>query len=69
LRRLFTLLAAIYLAVCSGGQLRAQSPSLMTLVKAARLLDPRTEKVLSPATVLIDNGKIKEGATRASSST
>ncbi|HLN03827.1 MAG TPA: hypothetical protein VK335_31360 [Bryobacteraceae bacterium] len=41
----------------------------MTLVKAARLLDPRTEKVLSPATVLIDNGKIKEGATRASSST
>jgi imidazolonepropionase-like amidohydrolase len=31
-----------------------------TLVKAARLLDPRTGSVLSPAAVLIENGRIKE---------
>ena len=41
-------------------QLAAQSPSPKTLVKAARLLDPRTGNVLSPAAVLIENGKIKE---------
>jgi imidazolonepropionase-like amidohydrolase len=34
--------------------------SLFTLVKAGRLLDPRTGNVLSPAAVLIENGKIKE---------
>jgi imidazolonepropionase-like amidohydrolase len=32
----------------------------MTLVKAERLLDPGTGKVLSPAAVLIEEGKIKE---------
>ena len=32
----------------------------MILVKAGRLLDPRTGNVLSPAAVLIENGKIKE---------
>ncbi|HYZ88524.1 MAG TPA: hypothetical protein VE620_04450, partial [Myxococcales bacterium] len=31
-----------------------------TLVRAARLLDPRTGKVLSPAAVLIEGGKIKQ---------
>ena len=41
-------------------QLAAQSPSPTTLVKAGRLLDPRTGNVLSPAAVLIENGKIKE---------
>jgi len=35
-------------------------PAAVTLVKAGRLLDPRTGKVLSPAAVLIENGKIKE---------
>ena len=35
-------------------------PSVITLVKAARLLDTRTGNVLSPAAVLIENGKIKE---------
>ncbi len=40
------------------GRLAAQSPP--TLVKAARLLDPRTGNVLAPAAVLIENGKIKE---------
>src|SRR6266513_6230034 len=32
----------------------------VTLVKAGRLFDPRTGNVLSPAAVLIENGKIKE---------
>ncbi len=40
-------------------QLRAQAPAPDTIVKAARLLDPRTGNVLSPAAVLIENGKIK----------
>jgi Imidazolonepropionase and related amidohydrolases len=40
--------------------LAAQSPASLTLVKAGRLLDPRTGKVLSPAAVLTEGGKIKE---------
>lgn len=43
----------------STGQLAAQSVPA-TLVKAGRLLDPRSGNVLSPAAVLIENGKIKE---------
>jgi imidazolonepropionase-like amidohydrolase len=38
----------------------AQSAAHLTLVKAARLLDPRTGHVLSPASVLIEDSKIKE---------
>jgi imidazolonepropionase-like amidohydrolase len=41
-------------------QLGAQSAAHLTLVKAARLLDPRTGNVLSPTAVLIENSKIKE---------
>lgn len=50
------------LAVLSfgGGQLQAQSPGPVTLVKAGRLLDPRTGNVLASAAVLIEDGKIKE---------
>src|SRR5215470_3575563 len=39
--------------------LSAQS-AVLTLVKAVRLLDPRTGNVLSPAAVLIDGDKIKQ---------
>ena len=46
--------------VLAAGQLAAQSPAPVTLVKAAHLLDPRTGNVLTPAAVLVDNGKIKE---------
>lgn len=46
--------------VLATGQLAAQSPAPVTLVKAAYLLDPRTGNVLTPAAVLVDNGKIKE---------
>jgi imidazolonepropionase-like amidohydrolase len=38
----------------------AQAPPRVTLVKAAHLLGPRTGNVLSPAAVLIEEGKIKE---------
>jgi imidazolonepropionase-like amidohydrolase len=41
------------------GRLAAQTPA-PTVVKAGRLLDPRTGNVLAPAAVLIENGKIKE---------
>jgi imidazolonepropionase-like amidohydrolase len=58
--RIFLLLAASFFGLFSTGQLAAQSPAPVTLVKAARLLDPQTGNVLSPAAVLIENGKIKE---------
>src|SRR5271154_2601788 len=54
------ILLAAFFALFSTGPLGAQSPDLVTLVKAGRLLDPRTGNVLSPAAVLIENGKIKE---------
>jgi imidazolonepropionase-like amidohydrolase len=56
---LLTMLA-VFFAWFSVRQLAAQSPALITLVKASRLLDPRTGNVLSPAAVLIENDKIKE---------
>jgi imidazolonepropionase-like amidohydrolase len=43
-----------------AGLATAQSPSSSTLIKANRLLDPRSGNVLSPAAVLIADGKIKE---------
>ena len=43
-----------------AGPLTAQSPATTIVVKAGKLLDPRTGNVLSPAAVLIENGKIKE---------
>jgi imidazolonepropionase-like amidohydrolase len=61
MRKRFMLSATLLLVGLSSiGQLVAQSPPAMTLVKAGRLLDPRTGNVLSPAAVLIENGKIKE---------
>ena len=60
MRKLFRLLTTLFFALLSTGQLAAQSPAPVTLVKAGRLLDPRTGNVLSPAAVLIENGKIKE---------
>jgi imidazolonepropionase-like amidohydrolase len=56
----FTLFAALFFILFSVEQLPAQSPGVVTLVKAGRLLDPRTGNVLSPAAVLIEAGKIKE---------
>ncbi|PYK93697.1 MAG: hypothetical protein DME40_03210, partial [Verrucomicrobia bacterium] len=59
-RKLSTFIAALLVAIFMTGQLTAQSPASVTLVKAGRLLDPRTGNVLSPAAVLIESGKIKE---------
>jgi imidazolonepropionase-like amidohydrolase len=58
--RIFAPLALLVCAFFSAKELSAQSSAGTTLVKASRLLDPRTGNVLSPAAVLIENGKIKE---------
>ena len=51
-------------AIIAAALLMAQSPAPLTLVKAAHLLDPRSGNVLSPAAVLIEDGKIKEVGSR-----
>jgi imidazolonepropionase-like amidohydrolase len=59
--KVFTMLAALlFLVTFSAGQLAAQSPAPTTLVKAGRLLDPKTGNGLSPAAVLIEGAKIKQ---------
>src|ERR1700691_2088610 len=58
MRKLCTLLATLFFALSSAGELAP--PTVVTLINAAQLLDPRTGNVLSPAAVLIENGKIKE---------
>lgn len=60
MRKLCTMLAALFFVLFSIGQIVGQSPAPVTLVKAGHLLDPRARNVLSPAAVLIENGKIKE---------
>ena len=60
LNRIFLSLVASLFTLFSSGQVAAQAPAPATLVKAGRLLDPRTGKVLSPVAVLIEDGKIKE---------
>src|SRR3984885_11075958 len=58
--RIFSLLASLFFAPFSTGPLAAQSPVSVILIKAGRLLDPRTGNVLSPAAVLIEDGKVKK---------
>ncbi len=60
LNRIFLSLVASLFTLFLSGQVAAQTPAPITLVKAGRLLDPRTGNVLSPAVVLIEGGKIKE---------
>src|SRR5204863_6219111 len=55
--RTFLVLAVLLFA---AGQVAAEVPASNTLVKAGRLLDPRSGDVVSPAAVLIQEGKIKE---------
>jgi len=59
-RKLSTFLTGSLVVLFSIGQLTAQPSAPVTLVKANRLLDPRTGNVLSPAAVTIEAGKIKE---------
>ena len=56
LDRIFLLAVTILTAT----QLAAEPASPTLLIKAGRLLDPRTGNVLSPAAVLIENEKVKE---------
>ena len=58
--RNFLLLAASFFALFSSVEVAAQAPAPVTLVKGGRLLDPRTGNVLSPAAVLIEDGKVKK---------
>jgi imidazolonepropionase-like amidohydrolase len=60
LNRSILLLVASLFTLFSSGQVAPQAPASVTLVKAGRLLDPKTGNVLSPAAVLIEDGKIKE---------
>src|SRR5436189_5402497 len=55
--RIFLILAVLLFA---ADQVPAEPPASNTLVRASRLLDPRSGNVLSPAAVLIEEGKIKE---------
>lgn len=58
--RKFAIFSFATVMAVAAGQLGAQSPASVTLVKAGRLLDPRTGNVLAPAAVLIEGNKIKE---------
>jgi imidazolonepropionase-like amidohydrolase len=55
-----TLLVLVIVALASTAQLGAQPAAPVTVVKAARLLDPRNGNVLASATVLIEGDKIKQ---------
>jgi imidazolonepropionase-like amidohydrolase len=55
-----TLLLLLAAALASTTQLAAQAPGSVTLVKASRLLDPRSGHVLASAAVLIEGDKIKQ---------
>jgi imidazolonepropionase-like amidohydrolase len=57
------LVVTLLFALFAAAQAAAQSPPVVTLVKAARLLDPRTGKVLAPAAVLVENERIIEVGT------
>ena len=63
-RKRATFSLVLLAALVSTAQLGAQSVPV-TLVKAGRLLDPRTGNVLAPAAVLIEGDKIKEVGTPA----
>jgi hypothetical protein len=58
---IFSVLAVV--EVVSTMQLRAQSAGPVTVVKARRVLDPRTGIVLAPGAVLIEGDKIKQVGT------
>ena len=60
MRSLNVLVTALCFAMLTNWPAVAQSPAVVTIVKAGRLLDPRTGNVLSPAAVLIQDGRIKE---------
>jgi imidazolonepropionase-like amidohydrolase len=60
MRKLNVLVTALCFAMLANWPAVAQSPAGVILVKAGRLLDPRTGTVIAPAAVLIEGGKIKQ---------
>jgi imidazolonepropionase-like amidohydrolase len=60
IRKLALVSALTLVAMVSIVQPRAQSTVSFILVKATRLLDPRTGNVLAPAAVLIEGDRIKQ---------
>src|SRR5204862_3100805 len=60
IRNIALLSALALVAMVSTVQPRAQSTVPFILVKAGRLLDPRTGNVLAPAAVLIEGDRIKQ---------
>jgi imidazolonepropionase-like amidohydrolase len=59
MRKIAAFLALVLMALGSL-QLSAQGAAPVTLVKADRLLDPRTGNMLTPAFVLIEGNKVKQ---------
>lgn len=59
-RRRSAWLAVLMVALASTAQLRAESAAPATVIKAGRLLDPRTGNVLAPAAVLIEGDRIRQ---------
>lgn len=55
-----TLAALLLMALVSTAHMGAQSAAPVTLVRAARLLDPRTGNVLAPAAVLVEGNRVKQ---------
>lgn len=57
--------AILLLTLLAAAEAAAQAPPPATLVKAIRLIDPRSGTALSPAAVLIADGRIKRVGTPA----
>ena len=53
-------MVTLALMLLAAAEAAAQSSPAATLVKAARLIDPRTGNALAPAAVLVEDGRIKE---------
>jgi imidazolonepropionase-like amidohydrolase len=61
-----SLMTTLLLALLAAAEAAAQAPpAAATLVRAARLIEPRSGTVLSPAAVLIEDGRIKRVGTPA----
>ena len=59
-------MTTLLLALLAAAEAAAQAPpAAATLVRAARLIEPRSGTVLSPAAVLIEDGRIKRVGTPA----
>src|SRR5215471_18509459 len=59
-RRRTTAMVLLIAVLASTAQLNAHPAASITLVRASRLLDPRTGNVLAPAAVLVEGDRIKQ---------